>query len=255
MNENVLEDIGLTNSEAKVYLALLELGSSHVAPIVNAAGIAYSKIYDLLEKLRQKGLVSMVIKGGVKYFEAAPAKRILDYIEEKEKNLHLQKEGILKLLPILEEKQKQSKEISEISSYKSMKGIETIFSEILKSLKKGEEYFVFGAIFGATEAQRIFLLNYHLKRIERRVKLKILFHRDAHSMAKAYEEMKLTEVKYLDPQLVGPAQTMVVKDSTFIILWTENPIAIRIDNKEITASYKKYFDYLWKGAEITNTFR
>ena len=77
MEFELLKEIGLTDSEIKVYVALLEIGSSSKGPIVDKSGVASSKIYELLEKLMQKGLVSQVIKSNVKYFEAAPPKRLL----------------------------------------------------------------------------------------------------------------------------------------------------------------------------------
>lgn len=51
----VLEELGLTKSEIKVYLALLELGQSTTGPVVDKAEIASSKIYEILEKLVNKG--------------------------------------------------------------------------------------------------------------------------------------------------------------------------------------------------------
>ena len=82
MIEKTLEEIGLTKSEIKVYLALLELGSSQTGKIVQKSKAASSKIYEILEKLIQKGLVSYIIKSGIKHFEAAPPERIMDYLEE-----------------------------------------------------------------------------------------------------------------------------------------------------------------------------
>lgn len=243
--EEILESIGLTKSEVKVYLSLLELGSSSVGKIIYKSKTTSSKIYELLDKLVQKGLVSSVIKKGVKYFEAAPPSRILDYLKEKDSELKNQINNINKILPELELKQRLSKEVSEISVYKSMKGIETIFSIILNSLNKNDEYYVFGARSGATEAQRIFLLKYHEKRTAKGIRLKILFSKDLRNITKPYEEMKSTKVKYTTQQLMSPTQTMIVKDKTIIILWKENPMGIIIENKEIAESYKKYFWFLW----------
>ena len=70
MDIKILEEIGLTKSEVKTYLALLEIGSSSTGDIVEKAQVASSKIYEILDKLSQKGLVSFIIKSGVKYFEA-----------------------------------------------------------------------------------------------------------------------------------------------------------------------------------------
>ena len=56
--------------------------------------------------------------------------------------------------------------------------------------------------------------------------------------------MKLTEVRYMDPLLMSPTQTMIVKDKTIILLWKEDPMGIVVESEEIAESYKKYFWFL-----------
>ncbi|MBW2999828.1 hypothetical protein KY339_04085, partial [Candidatus Woesearchaeota archaeon] len=101
MQKEILEEIGLTKSEINVYLALLELGSSTTGKIVDKSNASSSKIYEILDKLIQKGLASFIIKGGVKYFEAAPPERIMDYMEDKTAKLNQQKQNLKKILPEL----------------------------------------------------------------------------------------------------------------------------------------------------------
>src|SRR3989344_3052406 len=90
----LLEEIGLTKSEIKVYLALLELGSSTTGPIVDKSGASSSKMYEILERLIQKGLAGYVIKSGTKYFEAADPKRLFDYLKEKKNKLDQQEKDL-----------------------------------------------------------------------------------------------------------------------------------------------------------------
>src|SRR3989344_8787493 len=108
MDISILKEVGLTDGEIKVYLALLELGSSTTGPMINKSGIARSIIYQILEKLMQKGLVSQIIKEKTKYFQAAEPNRILGYIDEREKQLDDNKKKIEKLLPELLLKQKMA---------------------------------------------------------------------------------------------------------------------------------------------------
>src|SRR3989338_9530080 len=121
MDTKLLENIGLTQSEIKVYLALLELGSTTKGPIVDKSGVASSKVYELLEKLNQKGLVSSVIKSGVKYFESATPSRILDYIKEKESVLKDQEIQLEKILPTLELRRSMKSIGSEVQVFRGIK--------------------------------------------------------------------------------------------------------------------------------------
>src|SRR3989338_7547002 len=101
MNEELLQKIGLNKSEVKVYLNLLELGSSTTGPIMDKAKVSSSKIYGILERLIEKGLVSFIIKSKTKYYQASSPEAIFDYINEKEEEMEKQKEQIKKIIPEL----------------------------------------------------------------------------------------------------------------------------------------------------------
>ena len=76
MNEKLLEEIGLTRGEIKVYLTLLKIGETTTGKIISEAKISSGKIYEILDKLIQKGLVSYTIKEKTRYFNAASPNRI-----------------------------------------------------------------------------------------------------------------------------------------------------------------------------------
>ena len=96
-----LTQLGLTNGEARVYLSLLKIGLSKVGPIVRDSHVSYSKIYDVLERLSMKGLVSHVIIDDVKHFNAIEPYRLQDYIQRKEEQLNIQKEIVDQIVPSL----------------------------------------------------------------------------------------------------------------------------------------------------------
>src|SRR3989338_3750233 len=146
MNIEILETIGLTKAEIKVYLALLEIGSSTTGPIVEKSGASSSKIYEILEKLIQKGLASFVIESGMKYFEAAQPSRLLDYMREKEESLTKQRQELQNIIPELELKRKYSKQKSEATIFRGLKGVKTAYEDILNTLKPGDEYYVTGGM-------------------------------------------------------------------------------------------------------------
>src|SRR3989338_8385224 len=105
METKILEEIGLTPGEIKVYLALIGLGETTTGPIVDEARVSISKVYSILERLSKKGLVSHVVKNNVKYFKAADPNRLLIYLQEKEEHLKKQEQELKKFIPELELKQ------------------------------------------------------------------------------------------------------------------------------------------------------
>jgi sugar-specific transcriptional regulator TrmB len=79
----VLEDLGLTSLQARVYLALLESGPLRVSEISKTSKVARPDVYRNLLKLQKKGLVERIIKKPVEY-RAIPMKKGLSSLLETE---------------------------------------------------------------------------------------------------------------------------------------------------------------------------
>lgn len=243
MDISLLRNIGLTDSEIKVYLALLELGSSTKGSIVNRSKVASSKIYELLEKLIQKGLVSFVVKSGVKYFESAPPSRILDYVKEKESQLKDQEKKIQELIPSLIAKRSMAGIGSETQVFKGMKGARTSFDDILNELKKGEEYYVLG-ISKFTEHFEIFVVNFHRRRAEKGIKCKIIVNELAKSIGKQLKKIKLTQVKYIKKELFTPVVFIIYKEKVLISIGLDE-VFIQVKSKNLSDGLRNYAKYMW----------
>ena len=87
-----LEKFGISKNEAKIYLLLLKRGSSKVNEIYEETKIQRTFIYEILNTLLEKGLVSYVIKSGVKFFEASSPEKIREILVESEMIKTLDKE-------------------------------------------------------------------------------------------------------------------------------------------------------------------
>ncbi len=81
---DILKKFGLTEYEAKIYLALVSLGPSSGKEISQATGIVYSKIYNILNSLIQKGWISYRDDARPKIYVPNPPDIILS---ESKKNI------------------------------------------------------------------------------------------------------------------------------------------------------------------------
>ena len=247
MNLNLLKNIGLTESEIKVYLALLELGSTTKGPIVDKSGVASSKVYELLEKLAQKGLVSSVIQSGVKYFESSPPTRLLDYIKERESKLKQQENELQKLIPELELRRSMAGIGSETQVFKGMKGAGTSFEDILRKLKKGDEYYVLGISKFTPHFER-FVVNFHKKRAKQGIKCKIIVNELAKDIGEKLETIPLTKTKYIQKELFTPVVFIIYKEKTLISIGLDE-VFIQIKSKNLSDGLRAYADYMWSIAK------
>lgn len=242
MDENILIKTGLARNEARVYLALLKLGSAYVTEISQKSNVGRTLIYGILEKLIKKGLVSSVVKINKKYFEPANPEKILNLIKEKEKLIQDSMPELKQMYSRIETKQ-------EVSHFKGKEGAKTILEILLKEGKQNKEWLIFGTSSTTSKILSYYLPQFHRKRIENKILFKAIYSKDSKERAVRVAKLKLTEIRLLPKEYMTPTHVNIVGNKVGIILWSEVPLGILIESKEIAESYKTYFKLLWKTAK------
>jgi len=250
MYEELLQEIGLTDAETKVYLALLELGSSSTGKIVDTANVASSKIYHLLDRLGDKGLVSFVKKGTIKFYEAAPPDRILDYLNEKEASILQQKKSVQDALPELKLKQELSKYSSEAVIYRGIKGLQTAFYSALSEMKKGEEFLGMD-LPQRSKAVNRFFVSFAKEKARRDINSKLIFNEAARGEDRTRKENRpLTELRFSPTS--NPSSINIFSKQVIIFpSEVTEPLLIVIRNKEVVESFKNQFYAEWNKTTVT----
>src|SRR3989344_5270324 len=85
METELFRELGFTDREVKVYLALLYLGSTTVGPFTSKTKLKAAKDYEPLEKLKEKGLVSFIVVSKTKYFQASDPQEILHLLDDRKR--------------------------------------------------------------------------------------------------------------------------------------------------------------------------
>ncbi|MBU0959390.1 MAG: hypothetical protein KKB31_05590 [Nanoarchaeota archaeon] len=234
--KEILQEFGLTENETQVYLALLKLGSASASEITQKTNIHRINIYDILERLQEKGLVSYVILGKRKHYEASDPKKILEIEEER-------KRKIKEIIPQLSAERVLTKEPQEATIFKDKKGIKTILDEIPKSKT---DVYLFASGWGFKENFPDYTDIWHERFRLHKTKIKTLI---SSKFKKELKVPKPLEYRYLSSEFVFPSTTVLYEDKVFMILWSAHPLGILIRGKEISNSYKEFFNILWETAK------
>lgn len=247
MDTRTLEAVGLTKGEVRVYLALLELGETSTGPLVKKSKITGSKVYEILNKLVEKGLVSYTIKEKTRHFQAASPKRLMDYLHKKEADLEKRKSEIQVLIPQLESISKSTEKSQTSHTFEGFHGMKTVFNLILESLKPGEEYYAFSLGEEFNKKFKTFILNYHQKRIENKIKVKIIANSKEKKIFADLSKLGGLKIRYYPNPL--PLGVFVFKDYVATFTFKGNPTAFLIRSGQVAESYKDFFTNLWKVSE------
>lgn len=251
MDTKILNQIGLNDSEIRVYFALLELDESSVGPIIEKAKVQDSKIYVILEKLIEKGLASFVVKNNVKHYQASDPKNLIELLESKEKDIINQKQEIRKLLPAIEERRKFRADKQEATVYEGIDGVKAAFNRIIDTLKSGDEYLVFtlGEELGL-QSVKTFFQNYHKKRIDKKIKARLIVNNKIKETFRKNHLYSGMSARYT--ALGVPTGVFIYENKVMSVVWGEKPTAFVISSKANAERYREFFEELWRIAKKQN---
>lgn len=240
-----LENLGLTSNESKIYIYLLKKGETTTGSIIKENQIANSRVYESLNSLISKGLVTYTIQKDGKHFKAEDPKRLIEIENERRKRIEL-------LLPSLINLQNKEEKETATAIYEGFQGFKTAFQKIINDCPKNETIHILGFSEQPykTESLRLFLKNMNVKAAQKKLQLKILLDSSVkQTLGKDRKKEKYTKVKYMPNGYVSPAAMDIFQDYVYIFLWEEKPFVFMIKNKTIAKSFKQYFNVLWKIAK------
>jgi len=247
MDTSPLKEAGLTDGETRVYLALLEIGSSTSGPIIEKSEVNRSIIYKILDKLIKKGLVSYITKEKTKHFQASPPNKILDYLETREKDLKENKSKIEEMIPKLILKQSAAKK-TQGNIYKGFTGLITAYDKRYDKLKKGDEVVIYGLPPTQPEHHHTYWIKANAKLDKLGIKSRLLYHPDVTDKnLKNRNSYKLCTARRMPLNIESPSWVMIYKDTVLIAIPEgDMPFAFEITNQEVADSFKNYFEWFWK---------
>ncbi|MFH1073049.1 MAG: helix-turn-helix domain-containing protein [Nanoarchaeota archaeon] len=247
MNLEPLQKIGLTPGEIKVYLALLHLGTSTAGPIAQDAKVARSKLYDILDRLAKKGMVSHVIHNGTKEFSVAEPSRFLDFLKKKEEDIRTQQIEMKHLLPQLEQEFELQKVKSDAEVFDGLEGLKHVRERCIKTMQKGDCIYFFGVPSSAYHRMEAYYAEWNERRIAKRINSYTVFTDEArtHPYVKTKIRQQCTQIRFLPKRILTHAWTEIYGDIVVIAINYKKSLSIVIKNKYVAESYRHYFDMLW----------
>lgn len=239
MIQNVLQQCGLTEKEAKVYLACLELGPQPVSQIAKKAKINRVTAYDILGKLIKRGMVNFYVKNDLKFFNPTDPELVIKEFKRKTKELE-------KSLPILKGLYSKTNH-PYLQFFEGIEGIKAIYADTLKSSTEIMNY-------ANSHEIRIHWPNYDKEYVAVRAAKKIMLHgiapRDEYG-----ETVQKSDQKYFRETRLVPADQFtftneinIYDDKVAIISYKEELIGMIIQSPEIANTQRDIFKMAWQFA-------
>ncbi|MBU1975413.1 MAG: hypothetical protein KKG59_03340 [Nanoarchaeota archaeon] len=231
MKESLLK-IGLTDTEAEIYLQLIKKGSLTAIDIAKEIKVHRRTIYDNLNILANKGLVTFHVQNNVKYFQANSP----DILRKKEEERIVE---IEKVLPNLNKYYSNQMKNPQVEVLKGMDATKTILYDMEKC--KTEIYWLGGGfkIFDALNFSKEKLIK-DLSKFD----LKIIQPKPKQNVYKKY--FSKSKIKFVD-QKYATGVAFFIYDDTVITgnIINDDFFVVRVKDSSFAQAYKNIFDIIW----------
>jgi len=236
----ILQNLGLNEKEAKVYLACLELGSATVQEVSDKAGVKRTSVYNFLEDMKARGFITEVKQGKKMLLIAEDPHALLKKADEQKKQLEEMLPEFLSIYNLPGEKPK-------VRFYQGIDGLKRIYEDTIKESTPIYLISDYERMFEAIEPE--WMWNYAKRRTEKSIK--------AFSIAK--EGVKGREVKIKDTEQLR--ETRFIKEADFeteiniygnkvALLSFRRPYAgVIIEDMAIAQTLKSMWKIVWNQAK------
>lgn len=232
----ILENCGLEEKEADVYLKSLELGQSSAYNLSKQLAFPRSTCYEILEKLREKGYISLFYKKGTKiYYPEDP--RII--IEKSKVSFSL----FEKSLPQFDALFKTADNKPSVRFLKGKEGIKIILEEILK---EASEVLVFSSEDYIKNLEEDYLANFLKRRLEKGIGIKSILRQSVEAeQRKLVSQKELREVRIISKDNDFHSFFAIWQNKVAMFSFQKEMIALVIDDQDLVKTQKAMFWLIW----------
>jgi len=243
-----LKELGFTQNEIKVYESLIKIGETPVGGIINDLKIHRQIVYNALDTLEKRGMITKTMKNKVYHFKITDPEIIVENIQKQELIAK-------RLASSIKLEMNKTKFDNSIDIYTGRDGIRKVHLEMVKNLPtNGVIYVIQGTITKYREAlgEEFIKNKFDPIRIKKNIISKMIFSENMRSEFQDFTKKfnsKIRQAKYLPYNRIDPIMISVYDDYVLFVSTEKDIFAIRIKNKRFYESYLDHFNVLWKIAK------
>jgi sugar-specific transcriptional regulator TrmB len=249
-----IEDLGLSNKEARIYVASLMLGPSGVQSIADYSGIKRVTTYVILESLVSLGLVSQSVKGKKTLFIAEDPTNLRRLLDKREQEVKEQKQGFEAILPELLGLKTLPKDSPNVKFYDTPEGIRGLFGTFFDTYE-GKPDMVYG-VSNLDQLHAFFPeikeANTNPQRLRKQIKSKFIYTSSRGPIYHDGDAAMGRDSRFIPAdKFPFKGDFSIIGDHIIMISFTvAHPLAITIKSQELAAGMRAIFNLLWEQAAL-----
>ncbi len=252
MLKTLLQKIGLSDKDAEVYLACLELGTQPASVVAKKAGLKRPTTYLILEGLMKRGLVSEYTGSNVKYFTAVQPEFLLNYVEKRRRELSSHQHELEQYLPQFNSLSNPYSLSPKVRFFEGVEGLERVMDDTLTSKTPILCYSSMDSWF-AREDTKQYIIRYAKRRVVdkkiplRGINLDTPLTRRYIETDYPAEDEKYSDFRFFPKEIKDLSNEINIYDNKVAIvsLGKYELLGVIIESKEIANSQRAIFETAW----------
>jgi len=241
----VLEDLkalGLTETQGKVYLAILSLGEPTVGGVERITHLHKQLIYNAATKLQETGLIAIRELRGRKRFSA-------ENPEQLEARAREQLKAAQSVVPRLHELANADRAEEKVRMYRGEAGVRQYYLDSIRRQPKHSTVSILGV-----DSKRYFSIfppdEFHFQRFEavrdeKTISLQLLLAGTQETEIALNRSRRLLQLKSIEENVYGPMDLMIWHEHVGMLFYGPEPYVISIIGKETVQGFSEYYQVLW----------
>lgn len=240
--QKVIERLGYTPNEAKVYLAALSLGECHISEIAGKLKLPPSSVQVIVDKLHKDGLMNFYVRKRYKYWVAENPSRLITKLQERE-------DAVKAILPQLEAMRHGEHGKPRVKIFEDVNEIRLLYDDMLETKQH-----ILGIIPWDDWVRLLgqgFMEDFIEKRARRFLRIRLLTPRTAVTAGlQAKDAKELRETRYLPEHIRVSTTTLIYGTKVAIVSLNKKlPTAVLIEDPDVRETVSIFFEELWKWSE------
>lgn len=246
MLNQTFRDLGFSENEIKIYLALLPLGKSPSSILGKRTGIQRSTAKYTCQQLVQKGLLNVIEKNGAFIYGAEPPERFFQKMEQQKKALELKQAKFARIMSEINTLRNPESVLPQVKFFEGREGYIEFCEHSLQCKSKEILFATDMDLFRNIVTPEYDENHYIPTRLNAKIKLRLLAVRSPLTeKMQSKDQEELRETRFL-PKLFPIKNTLFLFDDVTTLISNEQfPSCVMIRSAEIAQMMRTFFEIMW----------
>lgn len=236
---SVVKNLGLSDSEARVYFAALSLGPTTVLKISRASEIKRATVYTVIDTLVNKGFMRIEPRGFKRLFAVENPASLESALERRKRKFK-------DILPVLETLYNQREGSSVIKYYEGIEAVKGVYDEFLKDFRPHDDYFAIANMEKWLGQDEDYFMKWRTKRAKLFLNTRMIFEDNEIGRRFKKQAANFNEKVKLLPKGKQVETSLLVTPRRALLQQYPNPVTVLVnESKTSIRLYQEMFDIMW----------